>query len=95
MLRPLKLGLDRIFLFWFDLVPSELLGRPDQEARTSRHRLKVVFAANRLVAWNLYDADAKEDLCKLAFWIGKTEQILGDEEASRMLSRPMRAPLTL
>jgi hypothetical protein len=65
--------LERIYLFWFDLVPSELLGIPDQKARTSRHRLKVVVAANRLVAWNLHDEAGKEDLCKLVFWIGKTE----------------------
>lgn len=65
--------IERIFLFWFELVPSELLAEPEQKANTTKHRLKVVIAANRLVAWGLYDVDKKDDLSKLAFWIGKAE----------------------
>jgi len=72
--------LERIFLFWFKLVPTELVGTPEETAKTTQHRLKVVIAANRLLAWNLYDAnkegedaDREGDLSKLAFWIGKSE----------------------
>lgn len=64
---------ERIFLFWFDLLPLEFVGKPEERAKTTQHRLKVVVAAQRLVAWNLYDSDKEEELARIAFWIGKTE----------------------
>jgi len=65
--------LNRIFVFWFNLVPSECVGTPAQAAKTTQHRLKVVVAANRLVAWKLHDADKERALTRIVFWIGKTE----------------------
>src|SRR2546427_9718114 len=65
--------IERIFLFWLKIARSEFVGEPDESAQTTEHRLKVVVAANRLVTWNLYDADREKDLVKVAFWIGKTE----------------------
>ncbi len=64
---------ERIFFFWFKLVPTEFLGTPEHRAKTTDHRLKVVVAANRLGTWDLYDANRQKDLVKEAFWIGKSE----------------------
>src|SRR6266566_5032211 len=64
---------ERIFFFWFKLVPTEFLGSPEQKAKSTDHRLKVVVAANRLVTRDLHDADRQKDLVKVAFWIDKFE----------------------
>ena len=57
---------SRSFLFPFLLVPSELIGAPEETQTTTEHRLIVTVANNRLPAWQLNESD----LIKVLFEIG-------------------------
>src|SRR5208282_5983844 len=58
---------SRSFLFPFSMVAADLAGAPEEAQATTKHRLIVTVANNRLPAWNLADPD----LVKVLFEIGR------------------------
>lgn len=83
--------LERIFLFWFTLVPSEFVGSTEEKANTTEHRLKIVIDPRRLLAWDLYDAEKGKDLAKIAVWIGN--RMLEKRMAEGVLQREEVVPV--
>jgi hypothetical protein len=64
-------GVDsRSFLFPFSVVDSELIGKPEEAANTSEHRLVVKITMTRLAAWQK-EFTAEGDLEKVFFEIGR------------------------
>lgn len=60
---------SRGFLFPFACVETNLVGTPEEVGHTSKHRLIVTIANNRLPAWGY----SEPDLVRVLFEIGRRE----------------------
>src|SRR6266511_2533578 len=60
---------SRSFLLPFTYVETNLVGSPEEAGHTSKHRLIVTIANNRLPAWGY----SEPDLVKVLFEIGRRE----------------------
>ena len=60
---------SRSFLFPFKCVDTNLVGSPEEAEHTSKHRLMVTVANNRLPAWGY----SEPDLVNVLFEIGRRD----------------------
>ena len=60
---------SRSFLFPFTCVETKLAGSPEEVGHTSKHRLIVTIANNRLPAWGY----SEPDLGRVLFELGRRE----------------------